>query len=64
MKTSDLRALSAEELASRLEDAREEYFKLRFQFSTAQLTDYTRLRLIRRDIAREKYVLVSTSQTL
>ena len=57
MNTSEIRALSTPELASRLDDAREEYFKLRFQFSTAQLTDYTRLRITRRNIARLATVL-------
>ncbi|MBI4772206.1 MAG: 50S ribosomal protein L29 [Chloroflexi bacterium] len=52
MNTAEIRALASEEIASRLEDAREEYFKLRFQFATAKLTDYTRLRQIRREIAR------------
>jgi large subunit ribosomal protein L29 len=35
-----------------LNEAREAYFKLRFQFATGQLTDHTRLRQARRDIAR------------
>lgn len=52
MKTSEMRMLSTEEIASRLDDVREEYFKLRFQFATAQLTDYTRLKITRRNIAR------------
>ena len=57
MKVGEIRALSDDEIGSRLEDAREEHFKLRFQFATAQLTDYTRLRQIRRDIARLATVL-------
>lgn len=57
MKVGEIRALSDDEIVSRLEDAREEHFKLRFQFATAQLTDYTRLRQIRRDIARLATVL-------
>jgi len=57
MKVGEIRALSDDEIVSRLEDAREEHFKLRFQFATAQLTDYTRLRQIHRDIARLATVL-------
>lgn len=52
MKPDEIRALSDEEIQSRLEDAREEYFKLRFQFATGQLTDHARLQLARRGIAR------------
>ncbi len=52
MRVNEIRALSTDEIASKLEDAREEYFKLRFQFATAQLTDYSRLRQVRREIAR------------
>jgi len=57
MKVGEIRALSDDEIVSRLEDALEEHFKLRFQFATAQLTDYTRLRQIHRDIARLATVL-------
>lgn len=52
MKTPEIRALSDTELAARLNEAREAYFKLRFQFATGQLTDHSRLRQARRDIAR------------
>jgi large subunit ribosomal protein L29 len=57
MKPDEIRALSIEEIQSRLEDAREEYFKLRFQFSGGQLTDTSRLRAARREIARIATVL-------
>jgi len=57
MKLEEIRALSPEEIRSRLEDAREEYFKLRFQFSGGQLTDTSRLKITRREIARLATVL-------
>jgi large subunit ribosomal protein L29 len=57
MKPDEIRALSPEEIQSRLEDAREEYFKLRFQFSGGQLTDTSRLRIARREIARLATIL-------
>jgi large subunit ribosomal protein L29 len=57
MKAEEIRALSMEEIQSRLEDAREEYFKLRFQFSGGQLTDTSRLRMARREIARLATIL-------
>jgi large subunit ribosomal protein L29 len=52
MKASEIRALSTEEIRQRLEDAREELMKLRFQHAMGGLTDYTRLRHTRRTIAR------------
>ncbi len=57
MKTDEIRALSPGEIQSRLDDAREEYFKLRFQFSGGQLTDTSRLRIARREIARLATIL-------
>jgi large subunit ribosomal protein L29 len=57
MKASEIRALSAAELQARLDDAREAYFKLRFQFATGQLTDHSRLKLARREIARLATIL-------
>jgi large subunit ribosomal protein L29 len=57
MKAADIRALSIEEIASKLEDAREAYFKLRFQSAVGQLTDPSQLRLARREIARLATIL-------
>jgi large subunit ribosomal protein L29 len=57
MKPSEIRALSSDEIESRLSDAREELMKLRFQQVTGQLTDTSRLRIVRRDIARLETVL-------
>ena len=48
----ELRGLGAEELASRLKEAKEELFNLRFQVATGQLDNNRRLQLVRRDIAR------------
>ena len=57
MKTSELRALSDAEIQARLNEAREAYFKLRFQFATGQLTDHSRMRSARRDVARFETIL-------
>ena len=56
-KTSDLRNLKSGELETKLSDAREELMKLRFQQVTGQLTDTSRLRMLRRDIARMQTIL-------
>lgn len=52
MKPSEIRALSDSEIQARLNEAREELMKLRFQHASGELTDYTRLRHTRRTIAR------------
>lgn len=51
-KKKDLRSLSIEELRTQLNDTSEELMNLRFQQSTGELTDFTRLRQTRRLIAR------------
>ena len=55
--TSDLRNLQSGEIETKLSDAREELMKLRFQVVTGQLTDSSRLRILRRDIARMQTIL-------
>ena len=56
-KTSELRNLKSGEIETKLSDAREELMKLRFQAVTGQLTDSSRLRVLRREIARMQTVL-------
>lgn len=57
MKSSEIRALKLEEIKSKLADSREELMKLRFQQVTGQLTDSSRLRIVRRDIARMETIM-------
>ncbi|RPI88624.1 MAG: 50S ribosomal protein L29 [Chloroflexi bacterium] len=52
MKGKELRDLADDVLQKRLSDAREELMNLRFQQASGQLTDTTRMRVVRRDIAR------------
>ena len=56
-KASELRNLQAGEMERKLSDAREELMKLRFQQVTGQLTDTSRLRILRREIARMQTIL-------
>ena len=56
-KVSELRDLKSGEIETKLADAREELMKLRFQQVTGQLTDTSRLRILRRDIARMQTIL-------
>ena len=53
--------LTTEELHAQLNDAREELMKLRFQQVTGQLTDTSRMRVVRRDIARIQTILTARS---
>ena len=57
MKITEIRALATPEIESKLEDTREELFHLRFQFKTGELTDYSRLKVARRTVARLETVL-------
>jgi len=52
MAKLDIQTLSDGEIQARLNDAREELMKLRFQQATGELTDFTRLRQTRQLIAR------------
>jgi large subunit ribosomal protein L29 len=49
---AEIRDLADEELVSRLAEAKEELFNLRFQVATGQLDNNRRLQHVRRDIAR------------
>ncbi len=57
MKIHEVRALSTEAIEAQLNDTKEELMKLRFQLSSGELTDYTRLRQTRQTIARLTTVL-------
>ncbi len=57
MKTSEIRLLSTEELKTKLNDTRNELMNLRFQVVTGQLTDTSRLKVLRRQIAVFETVL-------
>jgi len=52
VKSSTLRNMKRGEIETKLTDAREELMKLRFQQVTGQLTDSSRLQILKRDIAR------------
>ena len=49
---TEMRGLGDEELLTRLREAKEELFNLRFQVATGQLDNNRRLQVVRRDIAR------------
>jgi large subunit ribosomal protein L29 len=49
---TEIRSLADDELLSRLREAKEELFNLRFQVATGQLDNNRRLHTVRKDIAR------------
>ena len=57
MKVSEIRALSNDELLSKLEEAHEELFNLRFRLATRQLGNHREIPAVKRRIARIKTIL-------
>lgn len=62
MKTAELRTKSADELSKELMELRKEQFNFRFQKSTGQLENVSRVRTVRRDIAKIKTLLNEQKQ--
>ena len=57
MKATEIRELSAEELAVKLTDLKKDLFNLRLQHATNQLDNPTRIAEVKRDIARVNTIL-------
>jgi large subunit ribosomal protein L29 len=57
MKASELRESSVDELEIKLKDLKEELFNLRFQLAINQLENPTRIKAVKKDIARVSTVL-------
>jgi large subunit ribosomal protein L29 len=57
MKTSEIRALSAEEMGKQLADSGKELLDLHFKLATKQLVNHREIPAVRRKIARIKTVL-------
>ncbi len=57
MNAKQLRDMTVPELQHSLDELYQEQFNLRFQTSTRQLENTSRIRQVRRDIARIKTVL-------
>ena len=62
MKASDVRAKTDDELKSELDQLAKERFNLRFQKASGQLENTTRVRQVRRDIARIKTILAERAR--
>jgi large subunit ribosomal protein L29 len=56
IKPDDLRAMTVDQLDDELLRLKKEQFNLRFQRATGQLENSSRVRVVRRDIARVKTI--------
>lgn len=57
MKATEIRALSKDELTTKLAELKSELFNLRFQHAINQLDNPMRMKAVKRDIARIKTTL-------
>lgn len=58
MKVNEIRNLTTEEINKKIEEIKEELFNLRFQQASGNLEKPSRIRELRRTVARLKTVLV------
>ena len=56
MKAADVRAMTVDQIDDEVVKLKKEQFNLRFQRAAGQLENTSRVRLVRRDIARIKTV--------
>jgi len=57
MKAAEIRLLTKDEIIAKLLDLRQEKMNLRFQAVSGQLSDLSRVKEVRRDIARMETIL-------
>ena len=57
MKANDVRVMTPDQLEDELAKLKKEQFNLRFQKATGQLENTSRVRVVRRDIARIQTVM-------
>ena len=57
MKAKELKNLSSEELAKKLDELKKDLFMLRMQHATNQLDNPMRLNAVKKDIARIKTII-------
>ncbi len=62
MKAAELRELSTAELNEKLTDLKAELFQLRFQLAINQLENPTRIKAVKKDIARILTILCEQSR--
>ena len=58
MKVNEIRNLTTEEINKKIDETKEELFNLRFQQATGNLEKPSRIRELRKTVARLKTILV------
>ncbi len=56
MKAEELRAISEKERKEKIDDINQEIFNLRLQLATGKIENPSRIRFLRRDVARIKTI--------
>ena len=56
MYANEIRELTLDEIEQKILEAHQELFNLRFQKANGQLKDYSRFKVVKRDIARLRTV--------
>ena len=57
MKAQDIRNTDTQELLNKVEEYKKELFGLRFQLATGQLENVSRIKKVRKNIARIKTII-------
>ena len=57
MKATEIRELNMVELGDKLKELKDELFNLRFQLAVNQLDNPTRIKAVKKDIARVKTIM-------
>jgi large subunit ribosomal protein L29 len=63
MKAGEIRALSRDEMEQKLTDFKHELFNLRFQHEIGQLEDSSKLKQIKKDIARIQTIMGESARS-
>ena len=62
MTINEIRELSLEELEVKVNELKQELFNLKFQKTLGQLQNTTKIRQVKRDIARMKTIIVEKTK--
>lgn len=63
MKANEIRNLTTTEIEAKINELKDELFNLRFQLATGQLENTSRIREVRKSIARMKTIINERENT-
>jgi large subunit ribosomal protein L29 len=64
MKTEEIRNLTTEEIVNKIDEIKEELFNLRFQKATGNLEKPSRIKELRKTVARMKTIIKEREMTV